>query len=726
MKRSKDQKGMAMVSAIILIAVIAIMASTLLQMSYLAYSRKVTERRDTETFYTAEAAIDTIKSYIQNTAASVLDEAKTGTADFAKAAYAQILGLSSTEGLAVGTKLEVSGGTKPAALAALETLLKNKIFYKNDGVTKKDDSDYYNGHVNTTIYDGVVTNGGDFSIGGIEIYDKGVRIKDVHLKYINNEGYVAEITTDIVITAPTYAADITVPLGTYSMFAGNGGTMNADSSSGYTATAMNNLLYLHQEGNIYIGAKTDTTLLMTRPNTSLEIKAPANGAAYMSIGGTNAVFNGSIYVDNGNTLIFTGGDGKEGANVQVRGYIYLADGATLLLAPNVNLVCKGIKVKEIGQSSYTAYTGTSVTEDGISQFFPATETWIANNVSDKANRYNTQFNNGVIDHAEIMAGLIGGGTQADTRASHVSGKTAKCGVYILDAERTDTTGWKNRIGDKYYLVKCIEDAFSCTQAGLYKNQIRCSDIDSLVDATKLNVVPKVAYMGGAYDDEFATIVNIPYLKLWAGFANSNFLSPGYYYSNYDPTDNTTYKTITFQEIETYFSSYGTSFKNKFNFNHMKVSGTPYFGTRKLRIANNFSSRGTLTANSIKIETNKRTYSAKSDGLGTGVKGGDGVLSPSGDSYFIYISASPIHVHTTSGHYAGIFMSSDTVDFGQSTGVTRGISLLDMAGNTKRAIGIIILVGAFAASCSALANLTLRISSAWILMISIMDEPLSIP
>lgn len=688
MKRSKDQKGMAMVSAIVLIAVIAIMASTLMQMSYLAYSRKVTERRTTETFYTAEAAVDTIKSYIQNTAASVLDEAKTGTADFAKAAYAKILGLANTDGLTVGTKIVVgSDGTKPAALTALENLLKKKIFYKSDGTTKKDDSAYYNGHVTTDIYDGIVTNGGDFSIGGIEIAKEGVRIKDVHIKFINNEGYVAEITTDIVITAPTYAADITVPLGTYSMFAGNGGTMYADSSSGYKSTAMNNLLYLHQEGAIYIGSKNQTgQALIDRPNTSLEIQAPANGAAYMSIGGTNAVFNGSIYVDNGNTLIFTGGNGKEGANVQVRGYIYLADGATLLLAPNVNLVCKGIRVKEKGESSYSAYSGTSVSEDGISQFFPATEEWIADNVPDKATRYTTQFNNGTIDHAEIMAGLIGGSTTADSRATDVSNGTAKCGVYILNADRDETNGWKDRLHDKYYLVKCIEGAFSCTQAGLYRNQIRCSEYDSMVDPEKLKIVPKVVYMGEAYDDEFATIINVPFLKLWGSYANSALVSDGNSrFTSYDPADDSTFKTITYQDIKTEFSAI-TNLISKFNFEHMQVSGTPTFGSRKLRIPTSFtssqiSSDSTLKG-SLKIETNKRTYNANGSGLGTGIKGGDGVLQPAGNDYSIYISASAVKIHTTSGHYAGLFMSSDTVSIGQSTGVTRGVSLIDMAADTK--------------------------------------------
>ncbi len=708
MKRSKDQKGMAMVSAIVLIAVIAIMASTLMQMSYLAYSRKVTERRTTETFYTAEAAVDTIKSYIQNTAASVLDEAKTGTADFAKAAYAKILGLANTDGLTVGTKIVAGAdGSKPAALTALENLLKNKIFYKADGTTKKNDSAYYNGHVTTDIYDGIVTNGGDFSIGGIVIEKEGVRITDIHIKYINNEGYVAEITTDVVITAPTYAADITVPLGTYSMFAGNGGTMAPNTTGSYENNGASNLVYLHQEGNIYIGLKNQTgEAFMKRPTAALEIKSVAgndNGANYFSIGGTNCVFNGDIYVDDGNTLIFTGGDGTEGANVQVRGCIYLSEGATLLLAPNVNLVCTNIMVDESGSGTYVAYKGDTVLEDNISQFFPLKETSVSTRLSDKT-LYNTRFDNGSelsknipLDQAELLAEVMSGAGNSDfdDRAMGIRKHTSKCGVYILNADTNQTKGWINRMDDKYSLVKCIDNVFSCTAAGLYKNQIRCSEYDSLVDKEKLIVVPKVSYKSKLYDAEFATIINIPFLKLWETYSNSNLAASGNKaYTSYDPTDSSTYKTITFSEIENYsdFTVYGDTFMSNFYFSgvggNINNSGDPFFGTRKLRIPIDRITTGTLYGGDyLKISTKKRDYTPADGGLGAGNIKGGGNVDTDNDTYGVYLSATKLQVRTKGGHYAGLFMSMDEVDIGQGAAVTRGISLIDMAKNTKTNPGL---------------------------------------
>ena len=115
----KKNQGVALVSVLIVIALIGILAASILRVSYLAYARKLVEKRNTDNFYSAEAVIDTVKSIIQNTAATAVSESENGTEAFANAAYEAITGQ------AYSTTLTQS--QKDAIAAALETHIYNNI-----------------------------------------------------------------------------------------------------------------------------------------------------------------------------------------------------------------------------------------------------------------------------------------------------------------------------------------------------------------------------------------------------------------------------------------------------------------------------------------------------------------------------------------------------------------------------------------------------------------------
>ena len=748
MKKTHNQKGMALVSVLIIIALLSIMAGTIMQLSYLAYSRKVVERRNTETFYTAEASIDTIKSALQNKVAGAVSSVETSALEFSKAAFAALFGITDTSGLTAGAEANAT------QLAQLTAFLKNKITYDYNG-NLKNDKEYYNGYKNssdfTTVQWGIdPANGGEFTIGGVVIQEDSVRIKDVHIKYVNKQGYVAEITTDILINAPIFAMEqmSNIPLGTYSMFAGNGMTIKDDGSwylqNGATKIQASGLTYLHQEGNTYVGTVRGTT-------TSLKLTSGSAGAVVASFGGTNCVFNGDILVENGNTLIFTGGDGTENANVQVNGYIYLKDGGTLLMAPNVSIICKGI------YADSTLYTGdgnTNVNLAGvnlnlgeISQFYPISEDKAKSHNSTLYNYYN-DFKTYGVDVCNVLQSNSGVTSSdlrvkeadatnpskwdADPRAAAIAGNAGvKAGVYILDASRTlvDATNkkyskWTNRAGNKYKLVTYSGGKFKWKSGNI--NNIYVPAVGT-EEYQKLNIEPKVYYNGIYYDYQFSKIINIQVLDMFRNdnsniskrftnykFDNSN--SKSYTLEYYVPGTGSTdylfggkFGNVTLQSAVDSASSLSNPLKQ---FEWEDISDTSgeddvQLGSRKLKVIstdlqNGFgdgnlsgSEVGGYTYSNYKIEVNdnaegssgsKRKYELKTFTVGE-KDGGNMVVSAGGNGIVLGFSRNAIEVHATKGAYCGLFMAGQGVTVGQSSGFTRGISLIEMAEKTTSTPGL---------------------------------------
>ena len=88
----RNERGIALISVMILITVLALLAGSLLHLAYLGYSRKAVEKKNNENFYCAEAVIDTIKTTLQNSVALSIPKADVGQENFSKYAYAAIVG----------------------------------------------------------------------------------------------------------------------------------------------------------------------------------------------------------------------------------------------------------------------------------------------------------------------------------------------------------------------------------------------------------------------------------------------------------------------------------------------------------------------------------------------------------------------------------------------------------------------------------------------------------
>lgn len=650
---SKNNRGMALVSVLIVITLIGLLGTSILNLSYLAYQRKLVEKKDTENFYANEAVIDTIKSVLQNVAASALGEVN-DTDDFAAAA-----------------KTDIENAVTSAGKSSLEEYL----------------LDYVVDAMGTEVEEAITDsdhggNGGSFSVGAMEISGDSLYIRDVVVEYVNDEGYTSKISTDIVINAPTYASDAEVPLGTYSMFAGSGASVT--SSAGLnTGHDLNNMRYNAQQGNVYFGSQTSDTSVSLTLGTESDISMGM--ASVLSIGGTNAIFNGNVILYPGSTLIFTGGDGSEACNIQVNGYIILGAGSTLLLPSNVNLVCKGILVYTYdSDGNVTGTTSYSYTnESTVSEFYPVKKSAVSSSTI-----YTSKYLSNTVDVADVLyeTGMLKDDSSIidDRFANIYSGRkisddsmysnytTDAAGVYMLDTSYTLGTGWSRSVSDQYYALSCSNGVWSCGKSGLYNGNITCSESDTKLDQEEL-----VLYNGTYYDAEFWDFINVPVLCITTQDAKIGYCLSNYVSSSNASTTNNTYTEVKFSDLSTKYSSYSNILNILWN-NTTTGDNSYDISTRKLIIPTDSATTEAITWSDYSVAYNGVTYTPSADR--TQISSVAQPVNVGDDALAFCINIESFNVQLNSGYYVGLFMSAGKVEFTAGSGVTIGTSILEMAKN----------------------------------------------
>ncbi len=715
--KMKNNRGIALVSVLIVITLLSLLAGSVLNLAYMAYSRKLVEKRNNENFYAAEEVLDTVRAVLQNSVAVAIPEADSSDEDFVKAAFEAITG-NKIDSIKVGDEF----------VAGTETEIKNVRDYLFDKITiatntdgssyYKKDSNVYAGDTSTVIaaaltatdetYDGVhYGNGGYFKVGAIVCEEDGVRIKDVEIYYVNDEGYTASITTDIVISAPQYIT-VSDALGTYSMFAGSGATA-VTSSGDDNKKAVQQILYLHQEGNVYFGTKDDGV-------TAFELgTGGGDGFTIFSVGGESFICNGDVVLENGSALIFTGGDGTSTTQIQVNGYIVLKDGSSLFLAPNCEITCKGIVTSIEYDSagnvvSYTPYTGSEGAETTASQFYPLTESYVSGlspiGLSD--------YYSGTIDVEKLFSdnGLISSVLNDNSGLDAQYASTSYSGVYVLNSEqKTDSdgniTGWENRTGCYYRLLKCGTEAIGNVwnwTVGEGTSEATNSQIYCDVNDSKLDIVPKISYNGVDYDVEYFNMLNIPLLQI-APTQDSGYVTQ--VFQSYSSEKNASYTSTSWEEIykdimegtsgeegdvdySKYSSLLGSSSiiwsdlykgSDEADEEYWAEYGLTTFLSREFYIPT-YSSTADFTTpdySNYKIITDLGEFSVTSNSNVT--FSGNSNVQPSGNAIVFYITAKEVDVQvrvSDSGYTTGIVMTNGDVLYGQNTGAMRMISLVDLA------------------------------------------------
>ena len=307
-KFTKDNQGVALITVVIGVMFCLLLTSTMLRVSLLGLQSRSINNQVSDTFYDAENVVDTIRLNLQNTAA----RAWTTTSNDATSSYNFV---AETYRLITGKAYSASGSLSLTSTTDKATAISNLTANAIAGGTVTD------------IGDIVRFNGDTGKLEGITIKDVEVKFEDPKTKMISY------VKTDITIRAPLYASKKKFPLASYSMFAGTGANIwNAQggSSNGKYGNP-NQFGFLEQEGNVYFGY---TTWRDTKNADSLLI----NGRETLILSGDNVVINGNVYLKDYSNLQLTGAD------VEIRGKIYLGPNCHLIVGTKTNLKCQDIRI----------------------------------------------------------------------------------------------------------------------------------------------------------------------------------------------------------------------------------------------------------------------------------------------------------------------------------------------------------------------------------------------
>lgn len=347
--KQQDNRGIALVSVLIIITLCFLLSGAIMQVSYMALLSRNVSTASANNFYDAESVVDDMKIELQTVAAAALKvSGGQNTAAYVEQVY---------------NTLTAGSNATP-----LENVQENLAKFTNlPGAT-------------ITV---------DMVNGGIEKGDDYVLIKGVTVDYTDPDtGYYSNITTDIKVRAPYYASTENHPLGTYSMLMGCGSNFTG---AGSGALNTGKPAYFLQEGNVYIGRQiAQSWETLATENLSLKL----TNYATIIFNGDNVVINGDIYVEQHSVI------GLTGKAVEVRGDIILTDGSYLLIGNQTQLTCRDIIIdgKSVNKGEYTnILSGTA-----YSSYFPYTRNPYLESHSDDTNRVYHYDTVGALKNGGIM------------------------------------------------------------------------------------------------------------------------------------------------------------------------------------------------------------------------------------------------------------------------------------------------------------------------------------
>lgn len=183
-QKKNNNRGSAFILTIVSIAMLCFMISVILTLSVYNFRMKATDLKGKKTFYTAETAMDEIRAGLQQDVSEALSTA-----------YIKIMESS------VETAVEDREGV-------FRTEYVNQLRYKlKDGdKTDKYGITYLEGFLKKTAYDNTKKTGAAIvtaeNTNKMELTKAGLVLRNVVLKYCDEQGYVSEIQTDIVLQFP--------------------------------------------------------------------------------------------------------------------------------------------------------------------------------------------------------------------------------------------------------------------------------------------------------------------------------------------------------------------------------------------------------------------------------------------------------------------------------------------------------------------------------------------
>lgn len=347
--RRRDNRGASFVLVVIAMAIVAILAVTVLWISLVNMQMKVTNKKNTDNFYSAEGVLDQICTGLQS---DVSNAYKTG--------YSSVLENYTAQ--------SESDRQKTFTQKYVETL-KNALSVGSAGSEYTYDMGKLRDYVDNSLTksgsvphaDITTTSSKDGSDNGtLTVYENRVVIKGVKVKYTDSEGYESIIETDISLDAPSmkFSASGAVPeLFAYSIIGNTGVIIAGDHGTNVDLA-----------GNLYAGSpyvvdgSDDTTSVVIPNNINLKVgktsyfiaegdlnigaaKANTSSQSKLTVSQQCQLWSDNIYV--------------KGADALLHGNTYVADDLTLKgLGSHVELGYDG-------KGRYVGFGNKNDVKDGI-------------------------------------------------------------------------------------------------------------------------------------------------------------------------------------------------------------------------------------------------------------------------------------------------------------------------------------------------------------------------
>lgn len=345
-KISKDNKGSTMVIVMVAIALISVLASVLMAMSYMNYSMKVTELNSKKNMYTAETILDQINvglqneisesvedAYVRSMQRYTLDDDTVRNTTFANYYLGELR-----------SRLKSDEGDTKYQIAPLDS--------NGDGVYDRGLVSYLDSHLQAAYTNGnLIISSTDAKMqsvavsttdeSGNVVYEaQGLMLYDLHIEYTDSQEYTTVLETDIRLKTPSLelvtktsmpdvfdysiVADAGITSGTSISnvtFSGNvyGGndTYDADDEGGILLKEGHNWLFTNESrvvstgpvtieptASVSTGSSTEfwvESIILAKKNLITSGKLSLNGYTYVADdltiegSGANVTLSGSYY-----------------------------------------------------------------------------------------------------------------------------------------------------------------------------------------------------------------------------------------------------------------------------------------------------------------------------------------------------------------------------------------------------------------------------------------------
>ena len=196
----RANRGSAIITVLVAVALVSILGTVLLYMTYTGYKMKATERQSKENFYDAEAAVNEIRTGIQLAVSTSISTANTQALENYSAPVGGSVSIDFKDYFADAMLHYRPETAKDNLLAGTLDPSAGYAYYNCDALLSFISSHASNVTINNGDATGVVAVDLDQATGTVTA----ITLKNIAVHYVNN-GYETNITTDIRVTVPDFS-----------------------------------------------------------------------------------------------------------------------------------------------------------------------------------------------------------------------------------------------------------------------------------------------------------------------------------------------------------------------------------------------------------------------------------------------------------------------------------------------------------------------------------------